>query len=95
MVIGPHLFKSWTKTRSLFALSSAEPELYPSVGATAKGLGMQPVAQDVEMDRRIRLLADASAALGIISRRGVGKVRNFDTTQHLDPTGVGDNESAV
>eukprot|EP00973_Karenia_brevis_P046223 6408888-Karenia_brevis.AAC.1 len=37
--IGRHLIKSWSKTQSLIALSSAESELYACIKAAAEGLG--------------------------------------------------------
>lgn len=78
VMIGAHWIKSWSKTHSLIAASSAESELYASVKATAESSGIQSMARDMNMELRVRILADASVALGIVSRRGVGKIRHLD-----------------
>ena len=78
--IGDHLIKSWSKTQSVIALSSAESELYGSIKAAAEGLGQISLLRDWGMDFYGKVLADASAALGIISRQGLGKVRHIDTS---------------
>eukprot|EP00973_Karenia_brevis_P091432 12407404-Karenia_brevis.AAC.1 len=78
--IGCHLIKSWSKTQSLIALSSAESELYACIKATAEGLGIAAAMRDFGEEVSGRVYADASAALGIISRKGLGKVRHIDTS---------------
>ena len=64
----------------MIALSSAESELYGSIKAAAEGLGQMSLLKDWGMDFLGKILADASAALGIISRQGLGKVRHIDTS---------------
>eukprot|EP00973_Karenia_brevis_P095138 12425852-Karenia_brevis.AAC.1 len=78
--IGQHLIKSWSKTQALIALSSAESELYGCIKATAEGLGVMSMLADAGRKMRGIVMADASAALGIISRKGLGKVRHLDTS---------------
>eukprot|EP00973_Karenia_brevis_P063752 8862914-Karenia_brevis.AAC.1 len=46
--------------------------------ATAEGLGIAAALKDFG-EETCRVYADASAALGIISRTGLGKVRHIDT----------------
>ena len=70
--------KSWSKTQNLIALSSAKSELHASVKATTETLGAQSMAKGFHKHRRVKMLADASAVLGITSRRGIGKVRHLD-----------------
>ena len=77
--IGQHLIKTWSKTQSLIALSSAESELYGVVKAASEALGIMSVTQDFGRPLKAKVFADASAALGIIVRRGLGKVRHIDT----------------
>ena len=60
---GSHYIKSWSRQQTLVALSSAEAELYGAVKASAEGLGIQSLAADFGLTRKIRLYADASAAL--------------------------------
>ena len=77
---GENLIKTWSKTQSLIAMSSAESELYGYVKATAECLGVMPSLVDLGTKHDGVIKADASATLGIISRRGLGKIRHLDTS---------------
>ena len=81
-MLGGHLIRSYAKTQAVQALSSAEAELYACVRASCEGLGLQSLFKDFGIHVEARIFADASAALGIIGRRGLGKMRHIDT-QHL------------
>ena len=70
--------KHWAKTQSTVSLSSAEAELGGINMGIAQGLGMQSVAADLGFKLKIRVHTDASAAIGICRRRGMGKVRHLD-----------------
>ena len=72
----------WSKTQSVIALSSGESELYATVKASAEGLSVMATDRDLRETYYGKVWADASAALGIIQRRGLGKVRHIDT-HHL------------
>jgi hypothetical protein len=61
------------------ALSSAEAETYGMVATSAEVLGIQSCAHDMGLDYKGTIYADASAALGIVQRRGIGKVRHIQT----------------
>ena len=76
---GSHFIKGWSRQQSLVALSSAEAELYGTVKGSSEALGIRSNAMDLGMKRRVRLYADASAALGVIHRQGLGKLRHVDT----------------
>lgn len=78
-MIGGHLLKAWSKTETLVALSSGESELYATLRAALGGLGMQSVAKDLGIDLRGEVWGDASAAIGMINRRGLGKRRHIDS----------------
>ena len=65
--------------RRLVALSSAEAELYGLVRAAAELLGCRSLARDFGNWLGARLYADASAALGMIHRQGLGTLRHIDT----------------
>ena len=82
LLIGGHVIKSWSRNQSVVALSSAEAELYGAVKCTAELIGLINLAKEWGDELEGSILADASAALGIISRRGVGKVRHLDCS-HL------------
>ena len=79
MKIGTHFIKAWSKTQATRALSSAEAELYAVVKATSEGIGIRSIMKDFGKVLKICILADASAALGIVRRKGVGRVRHLDT----------------
>ena len=76
---GVHPIQWWSKTQTIIALSSGEAELYGTVKTAAETLGAAAALRDVGEDHGGRIWADASAALGIIHRRGLGKVRHLDT----------------
>lgn len=76
---GKHTIKAYSKTQSTVCLSSAEAELGGIVTAASTSLGMQSIAKDLGFDWSIELRADASAAIGICRRRGLGKVRHLHT----------------
>ena len=76
---GEHYIKSWSRQQNLVSLSSAEAELYGLVKASSESLGCQSMARDFGHTRAVRIYADASAALGIVHRKGLGKVRHIDT----------------
>ena len=78
--IGTHFIKSWSKNQSVIALSSAEAELYAIIKTASETLGIMSLLWDWHVPMSADLLADASAALGIIGRTGLGKMRHIDTS---------------
>ena len=60
-------------------MSSAEAELYSLVKGAALTLGMLALAQDLGESLGATVNTDASAALGIIQRQGLGKLRHVLT----------------
>ena len=76
---GGHLLKSYSRTQSNVALSSAEAELYATVSAASEGIGLGAMARDYGRDLRAHLHVDATAAIGIAERKGLGKIRHLDT----------------
>ena len=76
---GSHLIKMWSRTQALVDLLSAEAELYGIVKATAELKGLMSLWKDLGVVLSGHLLPDASAALGILKRRGLGKVRHLNT----------------
>ena len=75
---GKHYIKSWAKTQSLVALSSAESELYALIKCTSEIFGIKSALNDWGFSVGACIKSDASAALGIIQRQGLGKVRHID-----------------
>ena len=81
MRLGKHLVKSWSNTQSVIALSSGEAEYYGMVKGGSVGLGVKAMLADLGVKRGIKLKTDASAAKGIATRRGLGKVRHIEVSQ--------------
>ena len=78
---GSHLIKSWAVAQSVIALSSGEAEYYGLVKGSSNAMGLWSVSADLGVDLRIRVQADSSAAKGIASRTGLGKVRHVEVAQ--------------
>ena len=76
---GDHLIKHWSTTQATVALSSAEAELTGISKGAAQGLGLQTITKDLGIQRSLVVLTDATAAIGICRRRGLGKVRHLAT----------------
>jgi hypothetical protein len=79
-LIGGRNVKHWSKTQSTIALSSGEAELNGIGQGIAQGLGVQSICRDLGYDYGLRVHTDATAAIGIARRRGMGKIRHLDTT---------------
>ena len=75
------MIKSWSSTQSVIALSSGEAEYYGMVKGASVALGLQPVLKDFDFECSIVLKSDASAAIAISNRRGLGKVRHIEVCQ--------------
>ena len=75
--MGVHLMKSWAKTSPMIAMSSGEAELMSVVKGTTAALGLQAVLQDFGVDASIDVRSDATAAIGIVGRLGLGKIRHL------------------
>jgi hypothetical protein len=60
-------------------LSSGEAEFYGAVKASGYGLAYQALLQDLGSDRKLAVYTDSTAAIGIASRQGLGKLRHLDT----------------
>ena len=75
---GSSVLKSYSKTQGTIAQSSAESELIAVVKAACEAIGAVSLADDLGITLRVRLHVDAAAALGILERQGVGRVRHLD-----------------
>ena len=78
-MLGKHVLKHWSSTQASVTLSSGEAEFYGVVRGSGQGLGFQALMKDLGMDLPLRLWTDSSAAIGICSRQGLGKLRHLDT----------------
>ena len=53
---------------------------YAGLKGACVALGFRSMAADLGMDIKLTLRTDSAAALGIIGRRGLGKVRHLETS---------------
>ena len=68
-----------TLRNQCITLSSAEAELYACVKGSCESMGCKSYLADFNINVGGHILGDASAALGIIKRHGLGKLRHTDT----------------
>ena len=82
-MLGTHVIKSWSTNQAVVALSSGEAEYYGMVKGASQGMGLKAIAVDLGViyEGPIQINADASAAIGMASRLGLGKVRHIEVTQ--------------
>ena len=78
-MMGNHCIKHWCKMQHAVALSSAEAELYAGVLTATEGLGIQAMAKDLGIKLQMSLYLDAKAAIAIMSREGLSKVKHIET----------------
>ena len=78
-MLGRHTLKGWSKTQTLIALSSGESEFYVALKASAEAIGLVALMSDLGYIAKGEIWGDASAALGITNRQGLGNTRHIDT----------------
>ena len=81
IMLGHHMIKSWSTTQTVIALSLGEAEYYSMVKGGSVGLGVQAMLTEIGVPLNLVLKCDASAAVGIVMRRGLGRVRHIDLSQ--------------
>ena len=74
------MIKHHSQTQSTVSLSSAEAELTGICRGASFGLGLQSVAKDLDIQLPLEVLSDATAAIGVCRRRGLGKIRHLHTS---------------
>ena len=104
-MFGSHVIKSWSSTQAVIALSSGEAEYYSMVKGASVGIGIHAMMREIGTVVHLGLRCDASAAIGIVLRRGLGKVRHIDVSQlwlqqkvasgkiQVEKVGTGENKS--
>ena len=73
--------KSWSKTQPIVATSSGEAELYAASKCGSELIGIRSIAKDLGMEFNISMSDDANSTLGMLHRRGLGKLRHVDVTK--------------
>ena len=76
-MIGGHVIKAWSSTQTTVALSSGEAELSGIVRGTAQGIGLKSIMTDLGVTKSLTIQSDATAAIGMCRRRGLGKIRHL------------------
>ena len=76
---GGHLLKSWATTQTVIALSSGEAEYYGLTKGICEAIGIKGIAKDMGLNLGITLYTDSSAAKGIATRKGLGKIKHLET----------------
>ena len=77
-MFGSHLLRFDSKTQATIALSSGESETFAAIRAGTEALGMITLMKDMGREITATLRLDASAALGMLQRKGVRKIRHLD-----------------
>ena len=77
--MGSKFLKAWSRTMHLIALSSGESELAAVTKAAAEGLGVQAILLDFGFETKLEIHSDATAAIGMCKRQGLGRVRHLAT----------------
>ena len=78
---GTHLIHHWSRTQVGIALSSAEAELNSMLKCAQELICMRQYLLEMCMEKRLSIQGDSSAALGIASRKGCGKVKHLEVKQ--------------
>ncbi len=78
-MLGHHACKHWSSTQQSISLSSGEAEFAGVIRGAGQGLGFQALLRDLGLEVPLRVWTDSSAAIGICSRQGLGKLRHLDT----------------
>jgi hypothetical protein len=76
---GSHLIGYSATTQAVLALSSGEAEFYSAVKGASRTIGTSKMYVDLGETIEPRLWTDSTAAKGIASRRGAGKIRHIHT----------------
>ena len=78
---GGHHLKSWPSTQKKVTLSSAEAELAACIKASSETIGVLQMVAGLGMITEGEVFVDSSAALGVVNRKGNGKLRHIRVGQ--------------
>ena len=76
---GGKFLKAWSKTMEILALSSGESELGAMVKGCTEAMGIQSLLADFDIPVQLKVLSDSTAAIGMVKRLGLGRVRHLAT----------------
>ena len=73
--------RGWASTQAVHALSSGEAELTAVVKCSCETIGIVQLGDDWGLELEGDIMVDSSAALGVVSRRGAGRLRHVRVGQ--------------
>lgn len=76
-LFGSHILNSFSATQQVRSLSSGEAEYYAMTVLAGHGLFTKNILECLKIKVIVHLKGDSSAARGIASRQGVGKIRHM------------------
>jgi len=76
IMIGGHNLKTWSSTQKSVTLSSGEAELVAAVKMAGELIGVCQLANDWGISLEAKLMVDSAAAIGVVSRKGNGRLRH-------------------
>ena len=71
------LVSAWSRTQPVVALSTAEAELIAMTMAVQEGQFLQHLLAELNMETKIHVYSDSSAARAIVARRGCGRMKHL------------------
>ena len=95
MILGGACLKLWSTTQAVRAFPSGEAEYYSALKGASMALGFRSMVADLGEKLDIKIYTDSAAALGIIGRRCLGKVRHMETGYLWLQEWVADNKLVV
>ena len=79
-MLGAATGHTYSKSQAVIALSSGEAELLSIVKASVEALGLQSLMLDFGIKVELEVRSDATAAIGMVARLGLGKVRHLSVS---------------
>ena len=76
-MIGKHTVMFRAVTQSVIALSTAEAKFYALCSAMSAALGLLSLLADFGLEFKINIGMDASAAIAMASRKGLGRAKHL------------------
>ena len=80
-MLGSHCLKTWSSTQKNITLSSGEAELVAAVKVSTEVLGILQLSGEWGFEMTGHIFVDSSAAIGMVKRKGNGKMRHIKIGQ--------------
>ena len=77
-MVGAHCIRHCSTTQLTISLSSCDAELHGIGMGFQHAMGLRSMYRDLGYDMKIAVRSDATAAIGIARRRGLGKLKHLD-----------------